>query len=119
MGLIKRNFYGGYYRTSIDNARLLMGVEYLHADVTDAAGPEETLTLTAEMLSELPMDILDELRDASLTLNRETMLAIIERIGPQAPDTASGLRVLMGKFQMGRIADLLRAVPRTGNATNR
>ena len=76
-------------------------------------------TLTAEMLSALPVDILDELREATLTLNRETVLAIIERIRPQAPDTASGLQALIGNFQMGRIGELLSAVPRTGNATSR
>jgi signal transduction histidine kinase/CheY-like chemotaxis protein len=96
-----------------------LGVEYLHGDVTEAPVSGETPTLTAEMLSALPVDILDELREAALTLNRETLLAIIERIGPEAPDTASGLRTLMGNFQMGRIGDLLRAVPRTGNTTSR
>jgi CheY-like chemotaxis protein/anti-sigma regulatory factor (Ser/Thr protein kinase) len=96
-----------------------LGVEYLHGDVTEGPVSEEIPTLTAEMLSELPVDILDELREATLTLNRETMLAIIERIGPEAPDTASGLRALMGNFQMGRIGDLLRAVPRTGNTTSK
>jgi CheY-like chemotaxis protein len=96
-----------------------LGVEYLHGDVTEAPVSGETPTLTAEMLSALPVDILDELRDAAVTLNRETMLAIIERIGSQVPDTASGLRGLMDKFQMGRIGDLLRAVPRSGNTTSR
>jgi hypothetical protein len=34
-------------------------------------------------------------------------LQVIERIEPQAPDTAKGLQELMNNFQMGRIRDLL------------
>jgi CheY-like chemotaxis protein len=96
-----------------------LGVEYRHGDVAEAPEPAETRIVTAEMLSDLPVDVIDELREATMTLNRETMLAIIERIKLQAPDTASGLQALMGKFQMGRIGDLLKAVPRTGNTTGR
>ena len=71
------------------------------------------------MLSELPADILDELREATLTLDLETVLAVIERIMPRAPDTARGLRELTENLQMGRIGDLLSGVQRTGDTTSR
>jgi hypothetical protein len=35
------------------------------------------------------------------------ILQVIERIEPQAPDTAKGIQELMNNFQMGRIRDLL------------
>jgi CheY-like chemotaxis protein len=87
-----------------------LGVEYLHGDVTQAPAPEETTALTAEMLSELPEELLKELREAILGLNREATFAIIERIEPQAPDTARALQELAVNFQMGRICDLLESV---------
>ena len=59
------------------------------------------------MLAELPPDLLQELRDSTLTLDREAIIAVIERIEPLAPDTAKGLRILMDNFQTGLIRDLL------------
>jgi CheY-like chemotaxis protein len=96
-----------------------LDVEYLHGDRTEPVAHDETVTLTAEMLSELPADILDELREATLTLDLETVLAVIERIVPRAPDTARGLRALTANLQMGRIGDLLSGVQRSGNTTSR
>jgi serine/threonine protein kinase len=37
----------------------------------------------------------------------DTLVGIIERIEPLAPDTAKGLRTLLGNFQIGLISDLL------------
>ena len=59
------------------------------------------------MLAELPPDLPQELRDSTLTLDREAIIAVIERIEPLAPDTAKGLRILMDNFQTGLIRDLL------------
>ena len=42
------------------------------------------------MLAELPPELLQALDEATLALNREATLAVIERIEEQAPDTASG-----------------------------
>ena len=51
------------------------------------------------MLAELPPELLQELREATLALDREAIFAVIERIEPLAPDTAKGLRILMDNFQ--------------------
>jgi signal transduction histidine kinase/CheY-like chemotaxis protein len=87
-----------------------LGVEYLLGETAEAPAPEETMPITAEMLSELPAEILEELRQAALTLNREAISATLKRIEPQSPNIASGLRSLLGSFQIGRIRDLLGAV---------
>jgi signal transduction histidine kinase/CheY-like chemotaxis protein len=87
-----------------------LGVEYLRDEVTEAPLPDITIPLTAEMLSELPEELLGGLREATLTLNREAIFAIIERIEPQAPDTAKALQKLMDDFQMGQIYDLLESI---------
>jgi hypothetical protein len=55
----------------------------------------------------LPPELLQELRQATLALDREAIYAIIERIEPMSPDTAKGLRILMDNFQVGLIRDLL------------
>jgi hypothetical protein len=62
------------------------------------------------MLAELPPELLQELRDSTLTLDRETIFAVIERIEPTSPDTAKGLRILMDNFQTGLIGELLGEV---------
>jgi CheY-like chemotaxis protein len=87
-----------------------LGVEYLLGETAEAPAPEETMPITADMLSELPAEILEELRQAVLTLNREAISATLERIEPQSPNIASGLRSLLDGFQIGRIRDLLDAV---------
>ena len=66
--------------------------------------------LTSAMLADLPTELLQELREATLTLNSEAISAVIERIEPLAPDTAKGLQTLMDDFQIGRIHDLLGEV---------
>ena len=62
------------------------------------------------MLAELPAELLQELREATKSLNSEAITAVIERIEPLAPDTAKGLQTLMDDFQIGRIHDLLGEV---------
>jgi len=59
------------------------------------------------MLSELPPELLAELRQATLMLDRATMAVLIERIEGDAPDTAKGLKRLVDGFQLERIRELL------------
>jgi Amt family ammonium transporter len=87
-----------------------LGVEYLHDEVTEAPVPEEAIPLTAKMLSELPVELLEELREATLTLNRDAISTIIERIEPQGPDTARALQKLVDDFQIGQIRDLHESI---------
>jgi CheY-like chemotaxis protein len=85
----------------------LLNIEYLYSDVLQAplsgGGPE----LTTEMLSELPPELITELHQAALVLDKAAMAALIERIEPDAPDTAKGLQQLVDNFQFGRIRELL------------
>ena len=87
-----------------------LGVEYLLGETAGATACEETMPITADMLSELPAGILEELRQAALALNSEAISATLDRIEPQSPKIASGLRSLLDGFQMGRIRDLLGVV---------
>ena len=85
-----------------------LDIEYIYE-------PEEKVTpsrkietdLTIAMLADLPAELLQELRGATLSLNSETISAVIARIEPLAPDTANGLRSLLDDMQMGRLQKLL------------
>ena len=84
-----------------------LSVKYIYQDWDAEAAQMQRINLTAELLAELPPELLQELRDSTLRLDREAIFAIIERIEPLAPDTAKGLRILMDNFQTGLISDLL------------
>jgi len=85
-----------------------LDIEYIYE-------PEEKVTpsrkietdLTIAMLADLPAELLQELRQATLALNSEAIADIIERIEPLAPDTAKGLQTLLDDLQMGRLQELI------------
>jgi CheY-like chemotaxis protein len=90
-----------------------LDIEYIYETKGEAAPDRLGRTdLTSAMLADLPTELLQELREATLTLNSEAITAVIERIEPLAPDTAKGLQTLMDDFQIGRIHDLLGEVER-------
>ena len=82
-------------------------VKYVYQERVEEAAPTQGIVLTAEMLADLPPELLEELRQTTLALNREATLEVIERIEDQAPDTARGLRALVEGFRMERIGGLL------------
>jgi signal transduction histidine kinase/CheY-like chemotaxis protein/streptogramin lyase len=84
-----------------------LDIKYLYQDRGAEAAQKQGINLTAEMLAGLPPDLLQDLRKATLTLEREAIFAVIERIEQLAPGTAKGLRTLMDNFQIGQIRDLL------------
>jgi Amt family ammonium transporter len=84
-----------------------LGVEFVTQEGPAPAIQLKEINLTAEMLAELPPELLQELREITLTLNRDAALAVVERIADQAPETGAGLRELVDNFQMSRIHKLL------------
>jgi len=84
-----------------------LGIEYRCADTLQPHVPEVGPELTDEMLSELPPELIAELRHAALVLDRAAMAGLIERIEAHAPDTAKGLQMLVDDFQFERIRELL------------
>ena len=66
--------------------------------------------LTAAMLADLPEELSQELREATLALNREAALEVIARIADQAPEVAAGLKGLVDNYQMVELRDLLGEV---------
>jgi len=85
-----------------------LDMEYIYEPESEAASSRTGETdLTVAMLADLPAELLQELRGEALSLNREAITAVIERIEPLAPDTAKGLRTLLDDFRMGRLRELL------------
>jgi signal transduction histidine kinase/FixJ family two-component response regulator len=85
-----------------------LDIEFIYESEDDAKPARVVeLELNSAMLADLPAELLNELRDATLSLNREAISAVIERIEPLAPDTAKGLRTFLDEYQIGRIRDLL------------
>jgi hypothetical protein len=66
----------------------LLGIEYQYADTLQTRVSEAGTELTDEMLSELPYELIKELRHATLVLDRSTMAKLIKIIETRAPDTA-------------------------------
>ena len=88
-----------------------LDIGYIYAPKEEAASdgvPE--VELTSAMLADLPAELLQELREATKSLDSEAITAVIKRIEPL--DTAKGLQTLMDDFQIGRIHDLLGEVER-------
>ena len=61
-------------------------------------------------VTDLPEDLLEDLRENSLSADREAISDVIDRIKPIAPNTAKGLKTLLDNFQIARIHELLEEI---------
>jgi hypothetical protein len=89
----------------------LLDIEYIYRQEDEATlvqthGPD----LKPTMLAQLPTELLQNLREATLALNREATLEVIGRIADRAPEVSEGLRKMVDNFQMGRLRELLGKV---------
>lgn len=71
----------------------LLDIEYICEPKSEAAPARvREVELTADMLADLPDELLQELREATLALNRKAALEVIARIADHVPEKAAGLR---------------------------
>ena len=95
-------------QTIFETMAHLLDVAYVYEQEGEAVSAQkDSVDLTAAMLAELPSEMLQELRETTLALDREATLEVIARFEDQSPQVAMGLRVLVDNFQMGRIQELL------------
>jgi CheY-like chemotaxis protein len=85
----------------------LLDLKYLYKDMGTEVTRKEGIKLTAEMLTGLPPDLLRDLDETTLALNREAALEVIARIAGRAPEVAAGLKELVDNYQMVELRDLL------------
>ena len=89
----------------------LLDIEYIYETESEIApAREREVELTAAMLADLPGELLQELRQATLALNREDAFEVIGRIADHAPEVAAGLKELVDNYQMVELRDLLEEV---------
>ena len=87
----------------------LLDIEYIYETEVPSDHIDGTY-LTSAMLSDLSPELLQDLNDACLTLNSESILGVITRIESEVPDVAKGLQNLLDNFQIGRIRELLEKI---------
>jgi signal transduction histidine kinase/CheY-like chemotaxis protein len=85
----------------------LLDIKYLYRDMGEGVTQKERINLTKDMLADLPRELLQELRESTLALNREAALEMISHIGDHAPEVATGLKELVDNYQMVQLRDLL------------
>jgi len=91
--------------------RQFLDIEYTYEPESEAAParvPE--VELTAAMLADLPDELLQELRELIMALDREAVLEVLPRIVDQAPEVSAGLKGLVDNYQMGKLRNLLGEV---------
>ena len=89
----------------------LLDIDYIYEPKSEAAPIRvRAVELTAAMLADLPDELLQELRQATIALNREDALEVIARIADPAPEVATGLKELVDNYQMVELRDLLEEV---------
>ena len=83
----------------------LLGARFRYEAPPSAPGSEGVLT--PAMLSGIPGELLAELGEATLLLNRSAMSEVVTRIAEHAPEAAAMLQRMIEQFQLGRVRDLL------------
>jgi len=87
--------------------RTHLGVEYVYAEHSPAAVPEEMAELTSECLAGWPHNLIEIMREAVVTADLDLLLAKIQEIEARDPRIAKGLRHLAEGFQYQKLLDLL------------
>ena len=81
-------------------------LQYIYKEAD--ASEEQTAPLSAEILAGIPAELLQELRETTLTLKREAATEVISQIAEHAPETATKLKKLVDNFQMAELQKLLK-----------
>ncbi|MCL5674520.1 MAG: ATP-binding protein [Candidatus Omnitrophica bacterium] len=85
-----------------------LGVKYVYEE-KDKIQPTQTdeIPLTGESLKVLPEDTVSRLREASISLDFDRLMEIIENITPQFPQLAEQLKKLAADFQFDTLLKLI------------
>jgi CheY-like chemotaxis protein len=96
----------------LETMRELLGIEYEYVDSAPASdeAPVSPLALTAESLSTLPRELLEQLRRATLTGNKKQLDALIIEVRAAAPAaTADALQSLADTYEYDALTRILDA----------
>ncbi|MDH3972951.1 MAG: transporter substrate-binding domain-containing protein [Deltaproteobacteria bacterium] len=84
-----------------------LGVRYIYEERPQVEKAEPEITLTSEMLAELPEELRQALGEAAHNLDISDVNDVIDRIGNKQPDIAGGLLLLVKEFRFEKILELL------------
>jgi PAS domain S-box-containing protein len=85
-----------------------LGVEYIYAEHSPTAIPQETSELTPQSLAGWPEDLVGPMREAVITADLDQLLAKIQDVESRNPRTAKALRGLAEGYQYQKLLDLFR-----------
>ncbi|MGK7942190.1 MAG: ATP-binding protein [Crocosphaera sp.] len=86
-----------------------LGVEYIYAEENEQKTPEKLPDLTPEELEKIPQDWIEKLYEASLALDDDTMLELIDEISPDNTLLAEKLTNLVNDFQFKIIRKVIES----------
>ncbi|MDH3972937.1 MAG: ATP-binding protein [Deltaproteobacteria bacterium] len=84
-----------------------LDVSYTYEEEKEVKADEEEITLTSDMLTDLPPDLRELLREAALKLDIPATDGAIKEIGNKHPEIARGLQLLAREFRFEKILELL------------
>ena len=96
--------------TLFEKIQALLGVEYDYVEERDTvvtAVPESDADLSPQIVAMLPADLRQQLRQATLSGDRDTVFALLEQAEVHEATVARGLRTLTESFAYQQILDLL------------
>gem|GEM_PF-2031616 len=84
-----------------------LGVRYIYEEEVEREPGEPEVTLTSELLTELPDELRQALREAAHNLDISATDDVIKEIRSKRPEIADGLQLLAKEFHFERILELL------------
>jgi PAS domain S-box-containing protein len=85
-----------------------LGATYIYAEPDETTTRDDNETeLNAAALTALPAELRQDLAETTLVLNQDAILAVVDRIAVEAPQTAEKLRALVMNYEVERIREML------------
>ena len=99
----------------LEKIRASLGVAYIYEDASGSAGDQfaGTAALSPERLEQLPRELIEELRKATLSGKRKLLDALILKVREAGnSETADALKDLAGKYEYDALLRFLEEVCR-------
>ncbi len=93
----------------------LLNIEYIYEQEQNKAPGKLSQTELTAKLATIPNDLLQDLAQATLVLDREAALDIISCIAARNPEVAGGLKDFVDNFKMTRLRTLLEKANKRAN----
>jgi PAS domain S-box-containing protein len=96
----------------LEKIRVLLNLTYDYEDWSDGQSPAEAPVLNRERLGQLPLELVDELRNATLSGNKRLLDKLILRVHETDAGSAHALQSLADKYDYEALTQLLETCHR-------